>query len=382
MLTFWVVFLLSWLYHGMGITVGYHRLLSHRAFKCPKLLEYMIVSGGYLALEGSPVSWVATHRVHHRYSDHEGDPHSPVHGMWHSFAGWLLKPRVRFANEQIEQIVPDLWRDPVYRFFDFNHERKHALVCLGLCILLRVAIFIYLGPVALLANIMGMLTAFIGPFWVNSVCHLKEFGYRNFATEDGSRNVWWVGLIGLGEGWHNNHHAVPQSARHGMKPSEFDISWYFIKFLSLIGLVTDIRLPKGSLSTPVLDAALAAELNVPCATDTVLANGQLSAQLAAAKADLQQQLESARALADKLLHSCENLNTEVLNAKAGLTSNVSATKDQINNAGNHLTEQLLAACDELSRDLVLAKEQFGEQLRSGADNATRAIITRSEAETA
>src|SRR5688572_32646629 len=127
MLTFWIVLLVSYLYHGMGITVGYHRLLSHKALKVPKWLEYLFVSGGYLALEGSPVAWVATHRVHHCYSaESMKDPHTPVDGFWHSWVGWLLQPKVKFTPQDIEQTVPDLWRDPVYRFFDFNHTKTHA----------------------------------------------------------------------------------------------------------------------------------------------------------------------------------------------------------------------------------------------------------------
>lgn len=320
MVTFWVVFLLSYLYHGMGITVGYHRLLSHRALRVPRWLEYLIVSGGYLALEGSPVAWVATHRVHHRYSDSEGDPHSPRDGGWHAFAGWLTKPKERFTGEQIEQTVPDLWRDPVYRFFDFNHTKNHAWVCLALCIALRVVLWVTLGPLAVVANIAGMLTAFIGPFWVNSVCHIQEFGYRNFVTEDGSRNVWWVGLLALGEGWHNNHHAVPQSARHGMKPAEFDISWEFIRLLRWLGLAKDVRLPKGTRSLVVLDAALAKELGVACAAESAVTVNELQSQLAAARAELQQ-------IAGQLMTACESLTQQV---------SLSATKEQ-------LSEQLAQA---------------------------------------
>lgn len=362
MITFWVVFLLSYLYHGMGITVGYHRLLSHRAFKCPRWVEYIIVSGGYLALEGSPVAWVATHRVHHRYSDLEGDPHSPKDGFWHSFMGWLTNPKVKFTPEQIEQTVPDLWRDPVYRFFDFNHTRWHALVCLASCIALRVVIFIYLGPIALAANLLAMLTAFIGPFWVNSVCHIQEFGYRNFVTEDGSRNVWWVGLVGLGEGWHNNHHALPQSARHGIKTAEIDFSWYFIKFLSMIGLVTDIKMPRGARSTVCLDSALAAQLNVPCAADDVIAVSETQAQLAAARAELQQQLIAARALATQMISACDSLAHHLSDAKSEMAANVTQTKEQVaeqlNQARTHLADQLIGACDRLSDELATAKGQI------------------------
>src|ERR1700722_1557029 len=114
MLTFVISLVLSYIYHGFGVTVGYHRLLSHRAFKCPLWLEYLIVSGGYLGFEGSPTSWVSTHRVHHRYTDLEGDPHRPADGFWHAWGTWLIRPKVILSGEQVEQVCPDLWRDPVY----------------------------------------------------------------------------------------------------------------------------------------------------------------------------------------------------------------------------------------------------------------------------
>jgi stearoyl-CoA desaturase (delta-9 desaturase) len=340
------------MYHGMGITVGYHRLLSHRAFKVPRWLEYFIVSGGYLALEGSPVAWVATHRVHHRYSDLEGDPHSPRDGAWHAFAGWLMKPKVSFTGEDIERTVPDLWRDPVYRFFDFNHTKNHAWVCLALNIAFRVALWVFFGPMVMVANLAGALWAFLGPFWVNSVCHIQEFGYRNFVTEDGSRNVWWVGLVALGEGWHNNHHAVPVSARHGMKPAELDLSWEFIRFLRAIGLAQEIRLPKGAKSMVVLDAALAAELNVPCAAESAVAVSELQTQLAAARAEMQQ-------LATQLISACDALNQQMSDAKSEVASSVSQTKEQ-------LSEQLAAAnarLEQIRERMQVAAEQFAaEQL--------------------
>jgi sn-1 stearoyl-lipid 9-desaturase len=260
MLTFIVALVLSYLYHGYGITVGYHRLLSHRAFKCPTWLEYLIVSGGYLGFEGSPLAWVATHRVHHRYTDEEGDPHRPADGFWHAWGNWLIKPIVNLSGEQIEQVCPDLCRDPLYRYLDFNHTRKHAKVCLWLSIAFKAAILLFFGPWALLGNMLGNLFVFVGPFWVNSICHLPNAGYINFKTTDASRNVPWVGFWALGEGWHNNHHAVPQSARHGIKPYEIDISWMFIKFLSLIGLASNIRLPKEPKLAPAVSPEFAALL--------------------------------------------------------------------------------------------------------------------------
>lgn len=244
MLLFLTVFVASYLYHGLGITIGYHRLLSHRAIKIPRILEYFIVSGGYLCFEGSPIAWVATHRVHHKLTDKEGDPHSPRDGFWHSFAGWLFAPEYKTPKEQFPVVVPDLLRDPVYRALDPSNPKTQWLICLSVCVVFRALILLFLGPAALIANILAAATIFVAAFLVNSVCHIPKFGYRNFETTDASRNVWWVGLLACGEGWHNNHHAFPQSARHGLSWREFDISWYAILLMKALGLAKDIRLPK------------------------------------------------------------------------------------------------------------------------------------------
>lgn len=243
MLLFLTVFVVSYLYHGLGITLGYHRLLAHRAVKVPRLLEYLIVSGGYLCFEGSPIAWVATHRVHHKSTDKEGDPHSPRNGFWHAFVGWLFSPEYKTPKDQFSVVVPDLLRDPVYRAVDPSNPKTQWLICLSVCLVFRLTILILLGPLALLANVLAAGTIFISAFLVNSVCHVPQFGYRNFETSDESRNVWWVGLLALGEGWHNNHHAIPQSARHGLSWKEPDISWYSIVILRTLGLAKDIRLP-------------------------------------------------------------------------------------------------------------------------------------------
>lgn len=243
MLVFTIAFLTSYLYHGLGITIGYHRILAHRALKVPRILEYFIVSGGYLCFEGSPISWVTTHRVHHKTTDKEGDPHSPRMGFWHSFAGWLFDPIYKSTKDQAAVICPDLKRDAFYNLLDRVNPKTQWLVCLILCILFRLTLLVLFGPVVMIANILAAISIFIAAFLVNSVCHLPQFGYRNYETEDESRNVWWVGLLALGEGWHNNHHALPQSARHGLTWKEPDISWWFISLLKVLQLARDVRLP-------------------------------------------------------------------------------------------------------------------------------------------
>lgn len=243
MSTFILVFIASYLFHGLGITLGYHRLLSHRSYKVPRLLEYFIVLGGYLSFEGSPVFWVATHRLHHKYSDMPGDPHSPVDGWWHSFVGWMISPRVAYTAAECERLCPDLINDPLYKFLHCGHTRYHALLCLGLCIAFRVAIYLALGPVGLAANLLGAFVPFVGALMVNSFGHLNSLGYQNFATGENSRNIWWVAMLSLGEGWHNNHHALPASARHGILPQEPDLSWAMLTLLRWFGLASDIKLP-------------------------------------------------------------------------------------------------------------------------------------------
>lgn len=244
MVSTFLVFILSYLYHGLGITLGYHRLLSHRSFKVPRWLEYLIVSGGYLSFEGSPIFWVGTHRLHHKYSDKPGDPHSPQDGWWHSFIGWMYSPLVDYDAAESMRLCPDLYRDPLYRFLHCNHSRWHAMLCLSFCLLFRAVILIVLGPAALVANLLGASMPFLGALMVNSFGHMSSLGYQNFRTGENSRNIWWVAMLSLGEGWHNNHHALPSSARHGMLTREPDLTWWILKALEATGLASDVRQPE------------------------------------------------------------------------------------------------------------------------------------------
>jgi fatty-acid desaturase len=244
MFLFIVAFVLSYTWGVLGISLGYHRGLSHRSFKLPLLLEYFFVIGGYLVFEGGPIFWVASHRLHHRYSDLPGDPHSPNDGSWHAFLGWMSKPVVNITEEQYKTIVPDLFKDPFYRFLHAGGSGRDGYLCLAINVVLRIALLVAFGPYVFVGNLLGSAGAFVAPLLVNSVCHMKRFGYRNFETTDLSRNVWFVALASFGEGWHNNHHEYPQSARHGMKPLEFDFSWLVLQVLTLFGAARNIRLPK------------------------------------------------------------------------------------------------------------------------------------------
>ncbi len=242
--TFLVAFAVLYVYHTIGITLGYHRLLSHRSLQLPKWLEYFIVSGAYLALEGSPIFWVTTHRIHHRYSDHDGDPHAPKDGLWHAFIGWMSKPKVIISAEESRKLAPDLYRDPVYNFLHCNHSQNDGYLCLALGVVYRVILTVAFGPIVLAADLLATVMAFLGPLLVNSITHLRQFGYESYPCGDNSRNVWFVALLSAGEGWHNNHHAFPQSARHGLRWYEFDLTWVTISLLKMLGLAKEIRLPK------------------------------------------------------------------------------------------------------------------------------------------
>ena len=244
MTTILIFFVLGYLYHGLGITLGYHRLLSHRAFKVPRWLEYFIVSGAYLAFEGAPIFWVTAHRIHHRYSDHKGDPHSPRDGFWHAWIAWMWDGMVPVSEEQNKLLSPDLYRDNVYKFLHAGGGGKDGLICLAFNFTYRAAIVLIFGWWALLGEFLGTLLAFTGPLMVNTFCHMRNLGYETYPCADDSRNVGFVGFLALGEGWHNNHHAFPQSARHGLTPKEPDLSWMFLSVLKAVGLATDVRLPK------------------------------------------------------------------------------------------------------------------------------------------
>ncbi len=221
----------------LGVTVGYHRLISHRSFKCPKLVEYFFVLGGYLAFEGSPIWWAAIHRAHHRYEETELDPHSPRFGIFRAFVGWTFEGK--YADHiQPDSQCRDLTSDKLYAFFEQggSWERAH-LVNFAIGVIFRLTLWMLFGlPVALGSTAAGLISMAV-PLLLNVVCHIPKLGYRNFQTNEDSVNVWWMGLLAMGEGWHNNHHKYPGSARMGMTPFELDVSWLTICFLKRLGLI-------------------------------------------------------------------------------------------------------------------------------------------------
>ena len=236
---FAVMAFLWWVSGSVGIGFTYHRLLTHRGFKVPKWLEYLGTVCGMLMSEGGAITWVAMHRIHHAHSDKPGqDLHTPKDGFWWSHMGWILCKLDLGYREMEQRYAPELVADPVHRVLN----RLHVLPN----ILLGFALFALGGWSWLIWGMFVRLVVGLNTTWfVNSATH--TWGYRTFETPEDSRNLWWVGLLAWGEGWHNNHHAFQRSARHGLAWWEFDANWVLIRCLAAIGLVTDIQLlPKNA----------------------------------------------------------------------------------------------------------------------------------------
>lgn len=227
---------------NVGIGMGYHRLLTHRGYKVPRWLEYVIATCATLALEGGPIFWVATHRVHHQHSDREGDPHSPNEGTWWSHMGWIVTGQSLHAETAVlSRYAPDLSRDKFHVWLSKYHWVPLTTVGLGL--------LAWGGWKVVLWGIFLRVTLGLHATWlVNSATHI--WGSRRFETRDDSRNSWWVALLTGGEGWHNNHHAHPVSARHGLKWYEFDPNYYGIWLLKVLGLARDVKIAQYDPANP------------------------------------------------------------------------------------------------------------------------------------
>ncbi len=233
---FFVALALHWMAVGLGISLGYHRLHTHRGYKTSKTFEYFLAICGTLTLEGGPIFWVATHRVHHKHSDHEGDPHTPHDGGFWAHAGWILFGDSNHNNTAVmSKYAPDLSADPFYRWLNTYHFM--TVVVVGL-VLLAIGGW----PMVLWGIFLRIVFGLHATWLVNSATHM--WGTRRFATRDDSRNSWWVALLTFGEGWHNNHHAHPVSARHGLAWYEFDVSWITLKMLNAVGIVRDLKVAK------------------------------------------------------------------------------------------------------------------------------------------
>ncbi|XP_070675254.1 palmitoyl-monogalactosyldiacylglycerol delta-7 desaturase, chloroplastic-like isoform X2 [Malus domestica] len=183
---FWLAFALHML-TGLGVTLSFHRNLAHKSFRLPKWLEYLFAYIAVLSLQGSPIEWVSSHRYHHQYTDTQKDVHSPIQGFWYSHIGWIIDSSSRFGKG--------------VRIVSVLH----------------------------------------GTLLVNSAGHM--WGKQAYNTGDLSRNNWWLAMVALGEGWHNNHHAFDYSARQGLEWWQIDLTWYVINILQAIGWATDVKTP-------------------------------------------------------------------------------------------------------------------------------------------
>jgi fatty-acid desaturase len=221
---------------SLGIGMGYHRLLTHRGYKTSKWLEYFLTTCGTLALEGGPIFWVATHRIHHQYSDKEGDPHTPREGTYWAHMGWIFTGKaMHHDTDVLRRYVPDLSKDRFHVALTTWHWVPQ--VVLGLALLASGGI-----PYVLWAIFFRTTFGLHCTWLVNSATHI--WGSRRFKTRDDSTNNWWVALVTFGEGWHNNHHAHPVSARHGLAWYELDLNWIGIRTLQTLGLAWDVKVAK------------------------------------------------------------------------------------------------------------------------------------------
>jgi stearoyl-CoA desaturase (delta-9 desaturase) len=267
-----VILAVFYLATTFGVTVGYHRLLTHRSFSTSKPLEYAWAVLGSMAVEGAPTPWVADHRKHHANSDKEGDPHSPhvgfgegalgsLRGLWHAHTGWLMS---NWGRAEFERYAPELYED---RFMTAltKYYGVTMIITFGLPALIGYLITGTLAGAATGLLWGGFVRVFLVnhvTFSINSICHFM--GRRRFDTDDESRNVWWIALPSMGEAWHHNHHAFPRSAVHGLSRWELDPSAWLIAAMEKTGLAWNVvRIAPERQAAKAAEAAEAAASKPP-----------------------------------------------------------------------------------------------------------------------
>lgn len=255
-----VAMLAYYVVRGFGITAGFHRLLAHRSFKAGRGVQFMLALFGSLAIQGGPLWWVAHHRTHHRYTETDKDIHSPrTKGFWQSHMGWMFSPESFNENGAGAR---DLHKYPELKWL----QRQYAWIVFG-----QAAVIYLIGTLigwlfpesgtngvqfVVWVYFIGTVALWHATFMVNSVCHI--WGGRPFDAKDDSTNNWIVGLLALGEGWHNNHHKFANSARHGLFWWQFDLTWCLLKVMSWFRLVSEFKLPNATVMADALEKQRAA----------------------------------------------------------------------------------------------------------------------------
>ncbi|GFE69989.1 acyl-CoA desaturase [Chroococcus sp. FPU101] len=244
-----IIFLVMYILCGLGITVGFHRYFAHRTFKTTRFIEICLAILGSMSAQGSVVAWVSVHRCHHQYSDLEGDPHSPHlkgegikerwQGLWHSHLGWLLDDKLPNSMIFAKDLIQDSIIVQINRLYIF-------WIVLGVLIpsvLEGILTWSWYGAFQgfIWGGIARLFFSFHGGYTINSIAHL--FGQRPFVSKDQSRNNFWLALPTLGEGWHNNHHAFPNSARFGLQWWQIDLGYGLIWILKRCGLIWEVKVP-------------------------------------------------------------------------------------------------------------------------------------------
>ena len=231
---------MSWITGSLGICLGFHRLLTHSSFETYPPIRWMLALCGTLAGEGPPIMWVSVHRKHHRFSDQENDPHAPRDGAWWSHMNWMF-PRYGKQHwaQLYRQYAPDLMKDRSLRLLDRSFLWLHLALAIGMFCAGWLIWDVRTGISLVVWGMFLRLVYMLHVTWaVNSASHM--WGYRNYETRDDSRNLWWVGLLAWGEGWHNNHHAFPRVARHGHRWWELDMSYMTIQLMRRLGLAWNV----------------------------------------------------------------------------------------------------------------------------------------------
>ena len=229
-----VLLVLNWVVGSLGVGLGWHRLLTHRSFAVPRWLEYLLTILGTMSMQDSPAKWVATHRIHHKFTEEEGDPHSTRSGFLWAQIGWVLWGRAQdHDDETLRRYIPDLLKDPGHVLI----SRFYFLPIVASAVVL----FLIGGwPMVVWGVFARVVVGWHTTWFVNSLSHL--YGSRPHTTNDASTNNWFVAILTFGEGWHNNHHAFPSSARHGTEWHQFDMNWIAILILKRLGWAKRIRL--------------------------------------------------------------------------------------------------------------------------------------------